>query len=198
MFNRYLLIIFFAIFLGSCSSKPGQDHQKKLAELDKVYGPCNNPHRQYTPTQKKVCEDKARAAGPDGVVGDPINLTGLLDGIRGGGKVVAAVSDTNNYLWDSSLQILDNYSLKITDFEGGYIETNWIQESDKPNQRCLIKSHITSQELVSNGVKVKIICENKIDGDWYISSENFVDEEKQITLKILQEAQTLAKLAIVS
>ena len=51
---------------------------------------------------------------------------------------------------------------------------------ESPDQRCLIKSHITSKELVSNGVKIKIICENLIDGNWYLSKSNFINEEKWI------------------
>ena len=83
-------------------------------------------------------------------------------------------------------------SLKITDFDGGYIETNWINNSDLPNQRCLIKSHITSKELISTGVNVKIICEKLINNEWYLSDENFTEDEKRLTLKILETAQTLA------
>ena len=54
-----------------------------------------------------------------------------------------------------------------------------IVNKDNPLQRCLIKSHIKSSELVSNGVEVTILCENKIDyGEWYSSNEEFVEEEK--------------------
>ena len=31
---------------------------------------------------KKICEDKERAAGPDGEVGDPINLTQIVENYR--------------------------------------------------------------------------------------------------------------------
>ena len=34
---------------------------------------------EYTVLQKKnLCQDKQRAAGPDGVVGDPINVNDVL------------------------------------------------------------------------------------------------------------------------
>jgi len=61
-----------------------------------------------------------------------------------------------------------------------------------PNQRCLIKSHITSIELVSNGVNVKIICEELVNGTWYVSNQNLQEEEKQLTLKILKQANILS------
>jgi len=82
--------------------------------------------------------------------------------------------------------------LKISDFEGGFIETNWILDQSNPNSRCLIKIHITSVELVSNGINVKIICEDKIDEIWYKSENNYLKEEKELTLKILTEAARLS------
>jgi len=47
-------------------------------------------------------------------------------------------------------------------------------------------------ELVSNGVNVKIICEDKIDEIWYKSENNYLKEEKELTLKILTEAARLS------
>jgi hypothetical protein len=193
MFFRAFVLILISFSFISCSKGPlnSSNHQANMEKLDKIYGKCKNPHRQYKALERKVCEDKQRAAGPDGVVGDPINLTEIIDNIRGGGTTVA-ISDTNNDLWDASLQVLSGFSLKISDYDGGYIETNWINSNNLPDQRCLIKSHITSQELISTGVKVKIICEKLINDEWYLSSESFVKDEKKLTLKILETAQTLA------
>ena len=193
MFFRAFILILISFSLISCSKGPlnSSNHQANMEKLDKIYGKCKNPHRQYKALERKVCEDKQRAAGPDGVVGDPINLTEIIDNIRGGGTTVA-ISDTNNDLWDASLQVLSGFSLKISDYDGGYIETNWINSNNLPDQRCLIKSHITSQELISTGVKVKIICEKLINDEWYLSNESFVKDEKKLTLKILETAQTLA------
>jgi len=194
MFFRAIVLILISFSFLSCSKGPlnSSDHQANMEKLDKIYGKCKNPHRQFKPIERKVCEDKQRAAGPDGVVGDPIDITEIIDRARGVGGNTIAVSDTNNQLWDASLQVLNGFSLKITDYDGGYIETNWINSSNLPDQRCLIKSHITSQELISTGVKVKIICEKLINDEWYLSSESFVNDEKKLTLKILETAQTLA------
>ena len=41
-------------------------------------------------------------------------------------------------------------------------------------------------------VNVKIICEKLINNEWYLSDENFTEDEKRLTLKILETAQTLA------
>jgi hypothetical protein len=60
----------------------------------------------------------------------------------------------------------------------------------------LIKTHITSVELVSNGVSNKIICEVKKGDNWYLSNESFNDEEKNLTLTILKEATNLSSLSV--
>ena len=184
---RFLLILFSIFILQSCSN----NQEERLAKLDKVYGKCDNPHRQYTDLTYEICKSKERAAGPDGEVGEPLNITELLNGIGRQSQNVV-VSDTNNFLWDGAIKVLNQYSFKIIDYDGGLIETDWILQSQAPNQRCLIKSHISSPELISTGIDLKIICEELIEQVWYRSSKNFKEEEKQLTLKILQEANTLS------
>ena len=185
-------LFFVFVTLGLIVSCSGGNNEENLAKLDKVYGPCDNPYRQYTAIEKQVCRDKVMAAGPDGEVGEPIDILDMLSFGNNGQTNYVKSSDTNNFLWDASLAVLGSYSLKLSDYDGGYIETNWIINKDNPSQRCLIKSHIKSNELVSNGVKVTILCENKIDGEWYSSNEDFVEEEKQLTIKILQEAASVS------
>ena len=185
MIYKLSIIIATLFILQGCQGT----HQEKLEQLDKVYGKCDNPHRQIRGLEYKICKDKERAAGPDGEIGEPLDVRELIDGITGKRTTTIAASDTNSYLWDAALSVLDKYALKIIDFEGGYIETDWILQKDLPNQRCLIKTHITSIELLSTGVDVKIVCQNFIDGTWYMSEDSLTEEEKQLTLKILSEAQ---------
>ena len=184
-FITFLLTIF---FISACSS----DQEERLAKLDKAYGYCDNPHRQISGREYEICKDKERAAGPDGIVGEPVSILDFFSNVGESGQSTIVSADTNNFLWDSALQLLNPYSLKITDFDGGYIETDWIMQSKFPNQRCLIKSHITSMELVSNGINVKIICEELVDGIWYSFNQNLQEEEKQLTLKILNQASILS------
>ena len=186
------------IFLQSCRTGPfGGDIEKNLAEMDKIHGKCNNPYRTFNKAQKKICEDKERAAGPDGEVGDPINLTQIIENYRnfrdgnfnttsGGGMSI------NENLWGASLILLDQYPLNIVDAQGGFISTDWIIERESPNQRCLIKVNITSKELVSNGVKVKLLCEQKELEVWYQDEVAYSQEEKDLVLKILEIADILS------
>ena len=37
-----------------------------------------------------------------------------------------------------------------------------------------------------------MICEEKKEGAWYLSQNNFIDEEKKLTLKVLETAQKLS------
>ena len=168
------------------------DIQKNLEESDKIYGKCNNPNRQFTKIEKKICEDKQRAAGPDGVVDDPINLTEIIKRFNNPDKVVYSNSTVNQELWNGSLSVLSNYSLKTVDSQGGFISTDWILKENIPNQRCLIKVNIISMELISTGINTNILCEKKLNNEWFLSDEKYVEEEKQITLKILEIAKQIS------
>ena len=94
--------------------------------------------------------------------------------------------------------VVENYSLKTVDSQGGFISTEWILNPNLENKRCLIKINVLSQELISTGVKTKIICENQVDGQWYNDNAQYINEEKNLTLKILELANELSKLEATS
>ena len=190
---KVLMILIALILLQSCSNTGG-DIEKNLAETDKIYGKCNNPNRQFTYITKKICEDQERAAGPDGVVGDPINLTEIFSGLGGNKKIIYAGANSNQFLWNGALETLKEYPLMTVDSQGGFISTDWILEEANPDQRCMIKINITSRELISNGVNTKILCQKKETEEWYSNNEIFIEEEKNITLKILEKASQLSKV----
>jgi hypothetical protein len=192
---RFLIAILLLLFLQACGdSIVGKNHKKNLESLDKTYGECNNPMKQYSKIEKKICLDKERAAGPDGVIGEPINLGDVLDRIQGKQNIVYSGLSVNPNLWKSSLGVLEPYSLKIVDSQGGFISTDWILKKEAPNERCAVKVNVTSQDLVSNGVKVKLICEKFSDGQWYVDNNNYLQEEKDLTIKILEVANELSKV----
>ena len=190
---KVLITLLALILLQSCSNTVG-DIEKNLAETDKIYGKCNNPNRQFTYITKKICEDQERAAGPDGVVGDPINLTEIFSGLGGNKKIIYAGANSNQFLWNGALETLKEYPLMTVDSQGGFISTDWILEEANPDQRCMIKINITSRELISNGVNTKILCQKKETEEWYSNNEIFIEEEKNITLKILEKASQLSKV----
>ena len=186
------LIVLTVMVLGLYSCNTGQNYQANLERMDKIHGKCDNPYRDYRPIEYKICKDQERAAGPDGEIGDPLDINELISGFGKNEGAIIVSADTNNFLWDASLNVMDAYSLKIIDYDGGFIETNWIMKDDAIDQRCLIKTHITSPELVSNGISNKIICEKKKNGEWVSINEEYLDAEKNLTLKILSIARDLS------
>ena len=188
---KFLMILFVSlIFVQSCSEGPfGGNHAANMEKLDKLYGPCNNPHNKIvTKERRMLCEDKERAAGPGGKTKDPISITSFAKNFDGGVGSNYQGMVINPFLWQASLGILDQYPLKIVDSQGGFISTDWIMENSNPDQRCNVKVTINSRELVSNGVKVKLICQKKTDDTWYNETTSYTSEEKDLTLKILETA----------
>ena len=191
---RSLLVIILVFSFQSCSKGLFEsDIEKNLKAMDKIHGHCNNPYRTFTKKEKLLCEDKERAAGPDGEIGEPLNITKMIEDFRSGGSQGSYQGMTvNKDLWGASLILLDQYPLDIVDSQGGFISTGWIIKKEIPNQRCLIKVNVTSQELVSNGVKVKLLCEEKDIDTWYQDGLSYLEEEKNLILKILNIANQLS------
>ena len=184
---KWLSLIVLSLLFFSCSG----NHQQNIAKLDEIYGKCNNPLTEgaLTKWDRYICEQKQRAAGPDGVVGEAKTIGEIIEDIAGrttNGKVVA-YSAVNNSLWQGALKTFENHPIKNADFEGGYLETDWIY-GNPPNERCLIKARIKTADLLSNGVETKILCQSKIEDAWITQDKLFINEEKKLTLKILENA----------
>jgi len=194
--KKYSLItILLSLLLLSCGGDSfiGGKHQENLERLDKIHGYCDNPAR--TDIRKKgitynICKDHERALGADGKMSEKFALGESLNSIldrNNGGKMVLAQT-INKELWNGSLKVLSNYSIKNADSNGGYIETDWIFDEENTNNRCLIKIQIVSLELVSNGVEPSIVCQVFTNNEWINDNEDYKEEEKQLTLAILTEA----------
>lgn len=193
---KILLSLAIGLTITSCSQGFNNGNiEKNLEATDKIYGRCNNPNRQFTEIEKEICIAKVRAAGPDGKVDEPINLTDIIDKFNNPEKnVVYAGSSTNQFLWNGSLSVLEAYPLKTVDSQGGFIASEWVLDKNEPNKRCQIKVNVTSQDFISTGVKTKIICQEKVNNQWYPSDEILTEQEKKITLKILEIAQELSNI----
>ena len=169
--------------------------EKNLEATDKIYGKCNNPNRTLTNIEKEVCIAKTQAAGPGGEVKEPLNLRNIFDRFNNPDKnIIYAGSSVNQFLWQGSLSVLEEYPLQMVDSQGGYISTDWIFNKDEPNKRCQIKVNVTSQEFISTGVKTKIICQEKDNNQWYLNNLGLSEDEKKITLKILEKALELSNI----
>lgn len=172
-------------FLFSCSG----NFEKNRAKLDEVYGECDNPVRNLSRLKYKECIANQRANNESFF---DLNRLSIL----GGGDTVVYQYSINPFLWNASLETTYMYPLKIADNNGGFIETDWIYDTNSNIERCLIKIRVLTQELVSNGIKTNFICEIKTDGNWVASSESYQQEEKQLTLKILKLASELSETTL--
>lgn len=187
---KTILFLFSLFLITSCSSN--SKYKDNLERLDQVYGECDNPMRTISKINYRICKDKERAGGES-----LFNLEEDFDELFNGKKRQVIYSNKiNQDLWIAAINVTDNYALKIADNNGGIIETDWIYDSIDPKKRCLIKIKILSAELVSNGVSTKFICQDQsLDNIWITDSEDYVEEEKKLTLKVLQLASSINQSA---
>ena len=189
---RFLVLLIMAQLVVSCTGVVGGKYQENLEKFDKIYGYCDNPQRDFKKSsiEYKNCKRKEMAQGADGIIDDDaaIPFENLFNrNNRTEGSVIMA--NINMDLWVGSLETLNDYSLKIADSMGGYIETDWIYSPNIEDERCSIKVKILSTELVSNGVDVNFVCSKLINNNWVLMDDDFIDEEKRLHLKILENAQ---------
>ncbi|MDB2360112.1 DUF3576 domain-containing protein [Alphaproteobacteria bacterium] len=171
----------------------GKKHQDNLKRLDEVHGVCDNPGRILTKRQYEICKMKERGSAGDSLEVEDIStsLGDLIRGQLGTGTVTGgSTSFANRYLWQASLEVLSPFPIKIADNGGGYIETDWIVDyNQSDNKRCQIKIMVRSSELVSNGLKSTLNCQNFDRENWNSDKQKYPNEEKNITLRILEVAQ---------
>ena len=82
---NYLKILFtflILIVINSCTN--ANKSEENLKKLDKIYGYCDNPHRNIPPKQYETCLAKQDAAGPDGEIGEPVSISDIFDKFFGG------------------------------------------------------------------------------------------------------------------
>ena len=97
----------------------------------------------------------------------------------------------NRDLWNAALITLEDYSLKSANIENSYIETEWIFDSKIDNQRCLIKVQFFNSELTATSLKTKFLCQIQSNSQWVNDNKNYLEEEKQLTLKILKNTNQI-------
>ena len=155
--------------------------------MDELYG-CKKPGENLSKEKYKACLAKERAGGES-----LFDLEGELNDLISGKDNVVYQYNVNPYLWRAAIEVTNTYPLKIADNQGGYIQTEWINNAEDNSIRCLIKIQILSKELITTGVSSNFLCENKLNETWSSDNIDYIEEEKQITLKILEIAGKLEK-----
>jgi hypothetical protein len=186
--NIALIALMSLMFFGC-----GKKHQENLKKLDEVHGVCDNRGRILTKRQYEICKMKERGSAGESLDVEDIStsLGDLIRGQLGTGTVIGGgTSFANRYLWQASLEVLSPFPIKIADNGGGYIETDWIVDyNQSDNKRCQVKIMVRSSELVSNGLKSTLNCQNFDGENWNSDKQKYPNEEKNITLRILEVAQ---------
>ena len=188
-----IIIIVFSLLLASCQGT----REQELKKLDKLWGYCDNPHRDLGKLEYDTCKRKEMAQSSSGKIEDlkPFSLTEFMNraGSDGSGLIKSKV---NPYLWQGSIDVTSSYALKIADATGGYIQTEWIYDENDLNKRCMIKIQVISADYISTGVKSSFICENKNQEIWITDGREYVEEKKMLTLKILEASQKYSLSAV--
>ena len=183
----FILTSLFSVLILSCQGTREQD----LKKLDKLWGYCDNPHREFSELEYNTCKRKEMAKRSDDANMEPFSLTDLMDKINNGFDSGTGLvnSSVNPYLWQGSIDVTSDYNLKIADATGGFLQTEWIYEENSSNKRCLIKIQIVSAEYISTGVKSSFLCENKNQDIWITDGKKYLEEEKMLTLRVLEASQ---------
>ncbi len=186
-FYLFILTSLFSVLILSCQGT----REQELKKLDKLWGYCDNPHREFSELEYNTCKRKEMAKRSDDANMEPFSLTDLMDKINNGFDSGSGLvnSSVNPYLWQGSIDVTSDYNLKIADATGGFLQTEWIYEENSSNKRCLIKIQIVSAEYISTGVKSSFLCENKNQDIWITDGKKYPQEEKMLTLKVLEASQ---------
>ena len=191
-----IIVILSSIILVSCQGT----REEELKKLDKLWGYCDNPHREFGDLEYNTCKAKERAKTPSGKNKDmeDFNLTEFLDKVREGdfGTSGQIRTNVNPYLWQGSIDVTSVYDLKIADATGGFIQTEWIYDENTADKRCLIKIQVISADYISTGVKTNLLCENKNQDIWKSDGKEYFDEQKMLTLKILEASLKYSQSAL--
>ena len=98
--------------------------------------------------------------------------------------------NVNGYLWRASLDVLSIAPLISTDALGGTIITDWYTNKNIKDKRIKITAYIRTSELRSDGIKIKVHVQKRINNVW---SETVTDKNlaAKIEENILNEARNL-------
>ena len=96
----------------------------------------------------------------------------------------------NEYLWNSSKNLLNSYSNVNSDLNEGLIFSDWIVSKKNPNVRFRISVYILGSNLIENNVKVVTEKQINKNGEWIKrqTSQGFNDCIKK---KIFIDAKNL-------
>ena len=183
---KNLALLVTLVFLITGCGVVGSNYQE-VKERQIKNDPCH-----YERIKGANAEERCRArvaAGTDGKEGGGL-FDSMLDELRGEisngtGQNVAV----NKWLWNGSIETVQDFPLKIADAFGGVIETDWINDNNIANKRCAIKILIKSKDFISNGVSANMICQTFDGSTWTLNNQDLSDANREIENSILSLAR---------
>ncbi len=158
---KYILSIYILIFISACSSN-------NRVVKNPITGEKKNPGIFSKDSEKGI------------------TLSDILNPNQNENQSTSV----NGFLWRATLNILSIAPLLSTDALGGTIITDWYTNKNIKDQRIKITAYITTSELRSDGIEIKVHVQKFNNKFW---SETFLDSElaNQIEVNILNEARNL-------
>ena len=158
---KYFLFMYILVFISACSSN-------NSVVKNPITGEKKNPGIFSKDSEKGVT---------------------LSDILNPSDNETSSVN-VNGFLWRATLNILSIAPLISTDALGGTIITDWYTNKNIKDKRIKITAYISTSELRSDGIEVKVHVQNFKNNFW---SETFLDNKlaNQIEVNILNEARNL-------
>ena len=158
---KYFLFMYILVFISACSSN-------NSVVKNPITGEKKNPGIFSKDSEKGVT---------------------LSDILNPSDNETSSVN-VNGFLWRATLNILSIAPLISTDALGGTIITDWYTNKNIKDKRIKITAYISTSELRSDGLEVKVHVQNFKENFW---SETFLDNKlaNQIEVNILNEARNL-------
>jgi hypothetical protein len=158
--KKLIFVLFYLSFLTGCSSK---DFFKAQPEIEEKATPGI------------FSKDSKKGISINDLFSQKESTTGI---------------NINAYLWRATLNVLSIAPLISTDALGGTIITDWYVNEKIKDQRIKISAFITTTELRSDGISIKVHVQNLKNGNWTgtVTDKNLAI---QIENNILNEARNL-------
>lgn len=154
---------------------------------------CANPSiggeaKYPTGADRSTVEGGDIYAKPDSVFGKGgLNIFGGKKDRADDGSTGIGV---NAYLWRASLDTVSFMPLASADPFGGVIITDWYTAQETPNERFKANVFITSRQLTSTGVQVKLFKQVNKGGRW-VDATVTPESQTQMEDAILERARQL-------
>ena len=183
---KNLALITSLLFLITGCGTVGSNYQE-VKERQIKNDPCHYD-RIKGPKAEERCRARV-AGGTDGKEGGGL-FDSMLDELRGEiGNGTGQNVAVNKWLWNGSIETVQDFPLKIADAFGGVIETDWINDNNIANKRCAIKILIKSKDFISNGVSANMICQTFDGSTWTLNNQDLSDANREIENSILSLAR---------